>query len=308
MAAPHDHSLREREALAGHHRQSAIALAWGCTETFRGVVTDNLAKGRFRLVFAVDEITEELKRIVEFLNAHTSAELQVLAVAIGYVNDGGMEILTPAVYGIESAEKDRLGRKSSWDRASFLTELSRRSPDSTSGVEAVIEWAEARGAGEVYGSGKDGSWYPTWGGAKMRDSPISAWTSGSVCIDMYHFRRFPGFEEEPFRLELQQRLDQVGMALSSAKDTLSIEGRALSDGETLPRMRTVNREGGSGRTDTYPGHRGRWKRDDQPEARQQLGGPGTVHSGRHRRPKVDQGPRQSDVAPVGVLERALTRL
>jgi hypothetical protein len=62
------------------------------SETFRSAVSDNLTTGRFRLVFALDQITEELKYIVEFLNVHTSAGLQVLAVEIGYVHDSGVQI------------------------------------------------------------------------------------------------------------------------------------------------------------------------------------------------------------------------
>lgn len=39
-------------------------------DDFRRAVARNLDDGSFRLVFAVDEITEDLKRAVEYLNAH----------------------------------------------------------------------------------------------------------------------------------------------------------------------------------------------------------------------------------------------
>src|SRR6266545_453398 len=49
--------------------------AWD-EEMFRVNVADNLAKGRFRLIIVVDKITDELKRIVQYLNEHTNADLQ----------------------------------------------------------------------------------------------------------------------------------------------------------------------------------------------------------------------------------------
>ena len=72
-------------------------------EAFRAAVADNLAAGRFRLVIAVDEITDELKQSVEFINTHTTGELKFLALELGYVADEGVEILLPKFHGEESA-------------------------------------------------------------------------------------------------------------------------------------------------------------------------------------------------------------
>ncbi len=212
------------------------------SEAFRAAVTDNLQQGRFRLVFAVDNITEELKRIVEFVNAHTSGGLQVLAVEIGYVSDSGVEILDPAVYGSELVQGKGGGQRPLWDRASFVAALRARSPEAAPGIEAVMAWAEQGGAGEVYGSGNDGSWYPVWKGRGMKDAPISAWTSGSICVNMHNFRRTEGFgeaDEATFKFELARRCEEAGVALSPAKDSPAIEGPTLWDGEGRERFLSV---------------------------------------------------------------------
>lgn len=97
-----------------HHRlgsslAEAVAASMGDSdlswdeEAFRAAVAENLHAGRFRLVIAVDEITDELKRSVEFINTHTTGELQLLALELGYVADEGVEILLPKVHGEESA-------------------------------------------------------------------------------------------------------------------------------------------------------------------------------------------------------------
>jgi hypothetical protein len=215
----------------------AGASDWS-SETFRAAVTDNLQEGRFKLVFAVDHITEELKRIVEFVNAHTSGGLQVLAVEIGYVKDSGVEILDPAVYGSELAQGPGGAGKPVWDRASFVAALRARSPEAAQGIEAVMAWADQGDADEVYGSGNDGSWYPVWKGKGMKEAPISGWTSGSVCVNMYYFR-VKGFEEEAFKSELVHRCEKAGVALSPAKDSPTIECPPLSDGERLENFFSV---------------------------------------------------------------------
>lgn len=48
----------------------------------RDKIAKNLADGRFRLIVAADEINEWLKRAIVFLNAHTSDEVECLAVSI----------------------------------------------------------------------------------------------------------------------------------------------------------------------------------------------------------------------------------
>ena len=53
--------------------------------TFRDTVASNLEAGRFRLVIAVDEITESLRRSVEFLNDHSTDDVIFLALELGYL-------------------------------------------------------------------------------------------------------------------------------------------------------------------------------------------------------------------------------
>lgn len=86
------------------------ALEWR-EEAFRSALSDNLASGRFTLIIAVDRITDELKRIVPYINTHTIPEVQFIALEVGYVKDGDVEIIRPLTYGQESvAEKQRAVR------------------------------------------------------------------------------------------------------------------------------------------------------------------------------------------------------
>ena len=100
QASPHP----SQRSPTGRRRRSATRLQ----RTWR--------KGPFRLVIAVDEITDELKRTVLYINRHTVAEIRLLALELRYAEHEGVEILLPEVYGEESAIEVPRAR-SQWDEA-----------------------------------------------------------------------------------------------------------------------------------------------------------------------------------------------
>jgi len=90
-------------------------------EQFRQRVEANLAAGRFRLIVAVDAITEELKRTLRYLNEHSAADVQVLALELEYIADGDAEIVFPRTYGEELARPSK--KRGRWDETALLRAL-----------------------------------------------------------------------------------------------------------------------------------------------------------------------------------------
>jgi hypothetical protein len=117
-------------------------------EQFRRTVSANLAAGRFRLVIAVDAITDELKRIVEYLNDHTVADVEVLALELGYAADGDVELLIPAVYGQEAVHRNTAqASRRRWDEQAFRQALTDWcSPNAAAGLLAIYEHAQGHPA------------------------------------------------------------------------------------------------------------------------------------------------------------------
>ncbi len=109
-------------------------------EESRRAFEANLAAGVFTLVLAVDSISIDLRRIVRYLNTHTSAGMRLLAIELRRAVHGNTEILVPTVYGAESAdEKDarRGGRAgSSWSPADVDPWLRERDPELADAVTA----------------------------------------------------------------------------------------------------------------------------------------------------------------------------
>jgi hypothetical protein len=61
----------------------------------------NLAAGRFTVVLAVNGINRDLRRMIEYLNAVTLPQVQVLAFELARARDQDVEILLPRVFGAE---------------------------------------------------------------------------------------------------------------------------------------------------------------------------------------------------------------
>ena len=90
---------------------------------FTRAVAANLETGSFHLVIAVDKITDELKRTVEYLNEHTLTQVSVLALEVIYVRDGDVEILVPSIYGEEAVRRKEAGGVNNWSENSFMNSL-----------------------------------------------------------------------------------------------------------------------------------------------------------------------------------------
>jgi hypothetical protein len=152
-------------------RELADAESWS-SEEFQSTVAANLEAGRFHLVFAVDQITEELKGVVEFLNAQTVPELKVLALALEYAKDGDVEFLLPHVYG-EEATRAKMAREAEhWSLDRLLEAAATRfSPEVADVLQQLITWCESKDARVELGTGTTPTVKAVWfniGGQSIR--------------------------------------------------------------------------------------------------------------------------------------------
>ncbi len=157
---------RAKKSLIDHVREVAGDVGLQL-EAFEELLAHTLSAGAFRLVFAVDEITDELKRVVELLNGHTSGGLSVVALELGYVKEGELELLVPQTYGAELAEEadDRGDRPPArrWSRQAVTEALSSASETSRQVVSKLLKHADDHAAAWKGGTGQSpsaGFYYP----------------------------------------------------------------------------------------------------------------------------------------------------
>ena len=86
-------------------------------EDFWALAVENFSEKRVRLLFVVDRVPKELRRIVEFLN-ETMRPTEVLAIELKRFVDGKQSIIVPKIFGqttvAERVKASRSGSRKSW--------------------------------------------------------------------------------------------------------------------------------------------------------------------------------------------------
>ena len=140
---------------------------------FRKTISSNLKLGAFRVVVAVDEITEELKQSISYLNSHTTTAIELLGLEVAYVRDGEVEMLIPVVYGEEAAATKRAERRHTWTEEEFWEHADDVStPDSLAAIRALHDWAIQEGGSLYWGNGKLHPSMTAWVQVDGTESPI----------------------------------------------------------------------------------------------------------------------------------------
>ena len=148
----------------GEDPSEAIEKAVGSerdADSFWDQVKTNLRAGKVRVLFVADQIPNDLKRIVEFLNGQMKSA-EVLALELRQFEGHGLKTLVPMVYGqTQEAQQNKAtgAPKRSWDFASICAELEQGfGAASVRAAEKIHAWMCSRADDIVFGKGaKQGS-------------------------------------------------------------------------------------------------------------------------------------------------------
>ena len=154
---------------------------------FAQALAATLSSGDFRLVFAVDQITPELRRTVEFLHESSSERLAVMALEIGRFKEGDVEILVPETYGAELAASGAAHAPSArWTLEQVVDAL--HGTDGASPLGGLVSHADAAGAefkgGTAAGGPSGGFYYDTTDGRRSLWSIYTNPGSERVAINL----------------------------------------------------------------------------------------------------------------------------
>jgi hypothetical protein len=158
-------------AELGHPDGAALLAAVGVADpdVFWQEVAANLDAGRVRLVFVADELSGELRRIIEFLNEQMRTA-EVLGVELRQFVADGHAAYVPTVFGRTETAVDAKGVPAGrvWDEPSFLeTAETRCSAAEVSIIRRLLRHIRDH-AGELRWGGSPqnpgvGGWYPADG-------------------------------------------------------------------------------------------------------------------------------------------------
>ena len=157
-------------------------------ELFRLNIENNLKEGNFILVIVVDEINDQLTRIIRFLNACGNPQFSFVALEMRKFQSGDIEILLPKVGGDyrQASLRQSSGRRN-WDKESFFEDAKERlEPENISLMGFLFEFTEANAPGGVgFGTGKDkGSFTYYCVKENARASIFSVYSNGDFSINL----------------------------------------------------------------------------------------------------------------------------
>ncbi|NEQ39402.1 MAG: hypothetical protein F6K40_25365 [Okeania sp. SIO3I5] len=217
-------------------------------EKFWQKVKTNLQAGKIRLVFVAENISAELRRIVEFLNEQMDP-VEILALEIKqYVSQEGLRTLVPRVIGqtteaqLKKSSTTRERRK--WDETSFFSEFKTRwGNDEASIVIKIHNWAKNQeplvkiqwGTGDVYGGFAA---IVNQQGRKNLEL-FSIDISGRLEIYSNNYSSQPPFNSNGKWLELRSKLSSIGLALPENSEEFrapSLRLSTLQDDEALDQV------------------------------------------------------------------------
>lgn len=125
------------------------------SEDFRSAVAENLRVGRFGLFIVVDEINEELRRIIDFLNTN-AGNLQLYALELKYFRTDGGEIVLPQIYGLTN-ELPAAASTPTWDEEQFRKRVETTVADigMRTALLDLFQFLQTNGYHPKWGRGKD---------------------------------------------------------------------------------------------------------------------------------------------------------
>ena len=210
--------------------------------TFKENVSQNLLKGNFLLIIVVDQINEELSKIISFLNSAGEPAFALAALEVRKFSLENKELLMPHIYGLAEKQRNQKSETKNWDESSFFEDLSKKvSTEVLKVIRDVYLWS-TNNADEIhFGVGtKTGTFTFYLARNGIRGSIFSVYSQGLLCLNFGYMNKILSpIEVNAFRDNLaninglKAFMDRNG---SMSYPSIDIEKYLLSN-ETLEQLK-----------------------------------------------------------------------
>ncbi len=132
--------------------QEAVAEGWD-EENFRNGVKQSLESGSFILIIVVDEINEDLRRTIRYVNECSESAFSLHALEMRRFQTDSAEILIPHLYGASS--KPPPPNRKQWTKEEFFKVLGEKNADPkiAAVAEELHKWTEETADRIWFGTG-----------------------------------------------------------------------------------------------------------------------------------------------------------
>lgn len=177
-------------------------------EAFRANVSFSLETGSFILMIVVDEINEDLSRIIRFVNTCGQPAFSFAALEMRRFQSEQTEMLVPRVVGnTQKADTVLASGRRRWTETSFFNDAEDRlDPSTIQTITSLYKWSKEHANSIRFGTGSASGSFTfvlEWDG--KTGSVFSVYTGGTITINFGYMEKIFSPEEiSSFRQELSR--------------------------------------------------------------------------------------------------------
>lgn len=135
--------------------EEVVATEWN-EEIFLDGIKQSLKNGSFILIIVVDEINEELKRIIRYMNECCESTFSLHALEMYRFQIDRIEILVPHLYGVSVKSSFGEGKRKKWSEEEFFRVLNENvKPDVVTIVKDLYEYGKDVADRICFGTGTE---------------------------------------------------------------------------------------------------------------------------------------------------------
>jgi len=203
-------------------------------ELFRNNISQALKSGSFILVIVVDEINEELNRIIKYINECSSSVFSLHALEMNRFQFDSTEILVPHLHGTSTKPSTETQRKQ-WTSERFFKVLSQSNPPgAVKIVEDLYNWTREAADRTWFGNGiEEGSFTFHYLKEGRTIAPFSVWTNGKIALDFGYLNQALSNETLQEFYEKITKIPTLQQIPASFNKFPSVRVEALGDPENM---------------------------------------------------------------------------
>ncbi len=198
-------AAQTQKSLADHVMEVSNSPDWDA-KTFRETVQTHLKDGRFTLIIVVDQVNDELSRIIRYINEAGRPAFTLGALEIQRYNLNETEILVPHVFSATPAVLDSNGgARTKWNYERLMEDAVKKNPPEVVAlIKDLYTWTQKHSEETRFGTGAaSGSFTFIYERNGDKGSVFSVFSNGVLSVNFgYMAKIFTSEQIEGFRKRL----------------------------------------------------------------------------------------------------------
>lgn len=189
---------------------------------FQKTVDENLREGNYSLVIAVDEMDDNLRTTIDFINTCGLQKITINALEMNYLSSGDIEILVPHLFGASKPKDVVSSQRRIWNETDFFVQAKEKaSPNGYELIKKLFAFTKENNDHISWGTGRNsGSFTFQLNADGKLMSVFNIYTSGNIYISCGDMAR---------KIKDQKVIDDFRKALSQISALKDIDKKAAQN-------------------------------------------------------------------------------